>query len=133
MFFSQYLNSQRIFKEKQRLLSDCAYERANLRLCWSHIPHSWKSHVTAHMYFQVNHITLSRATFQGHNEILNLLPLLKVLLNLLYASVDFWRLLITLSNGPGPTKSCKFKSIYIEVENFGIRNLNILHNFIYTL
>ena len=30
-----------------RLCSDCAYEQADLRLCWSHIPHCWKSHVTA--------------------------------------------------------------------------------------
>ena len=23
--------------------------QADLRLCWSHIPHCWKSHVVAHM------------------------------------------------------------------------------------
>ena len=31
--------------DKQRLWSDCAYAQADLRLCWSHIPHCWKSHV----------------------------------------------------------------------------------------
>ena len=31
----------------QRLRSDCAFAQADLRLCWSHIPHCWKWHVTA--------------------------------------------------------------------------------------
>ena len=31
------------------LLSDCAYAQADLRLCWSHIPHCWKSHALAQM------------------------------------------------------------------------------------
>ena len=31
----------------QRLWSDCAYAQADLRLCWSHIPHCWKSHALA--------------------------------------------------------------------------------------
>ena len=36
------------FSDKQRLLSDCAYAQADLRLCWSHIPHYCKkSHVAA--------------------------------------------------------------------------------------
>ena len=35
--------------DKQRLWSDCVYAQAGLRLCWSHIPHCWKSHVAAHM------------------------------------------------------------------------------------
>ena len=34
--------------DKQRLWSDCAYAQADLRLCWSHIPHCWKSHAPAH-------------------------------------------------------------------------------------
>ena len=34
--------------DKQRLWSDCAYAQASLSLCWSHIPHCWKSHVAAH-------------------------------------------------------------------------------------
>ena len=29
--------------DKQILWSDCAYAQADLRLCWSHIPHCWKS------------------------------------------------------------------------------------------
>ena len=36
--------------DKQRLWSDCGYVQAGLSLCWSHIPHCWKSHVTAHIY-----------------------------------------------------------------------------------
>ena len=35
--------------DKQKLWSDCAYAQASLSLCWSHIPHWWKSHVTAHL------------------------------------------------------------------------------------
>ena len=35
--------------DQQRLWSDCAYAQAYLRLCWSHIPHCWKSHAAAHM------------------------------------------------------------------------------------
>ena len=34
----------------QRLWSDCAYAQADLRLCWSHIPHCWKSHALAHFW-----------------------------------------------------------------------------------
>ena len=33
--------------DKRRLWSDCAYAQANLRLCWSHISHCWKSHALA--------------------------------------------------------------------------------------
>ena len=36
--------------DKQRLLSDCAYAQADLRLCLSHIPHCWKSHALAKLY-----------------------------------------------------------------------------------
>ena len=36
----EYLN------DKQRLWSHCAYAQAGLSLCWSHIPHCWKSHAT---------------------------------------------------------------------------------------
>ena len=35
--------------DKQRLWSDCAYAQADLSLCWSHIPHCWKSHALAHI------------------------------------------------------------------------------------
>ena len=34
---------------QQRLCSGCAYVQAGLSLCWSHIPHFWKSHVMAHI------------------------------------------------------------------------------------
>ena len=30
--------------DKQRLWSDCVYAQSDLRFCWSHIPHCWKSH-----------------------------------------------------------------------------------------
>ena len=33
--------------DQLRLWSDCAYAQADLRLCWSHIPHCWKSHALA--------------------------------------------------------------------------------------
>ena len=36
--------------DEQRLWSDCAYAQADLSLCWSHIPHCWKSRVTAHIF-----------------------------------------------------------------------------------
>ena len=35
--------------DKQRLWSDWAYVQADLRLCWSHIPYCWKSHVAAQL------------------------------------------------------------------------------------
>ena len=38
--------------DKQSLRSDCPYAQADLRLCWSHIPHYGKSHVTAHIVVQ---------------------------------------------------------------------------------
>ena len=34
---------------EQGLWSDCAYAQADLSLCWSHIPHCWKSYALAHM------------------------------------------------------------------------------------
>ena len=34
---------------QQRLWSDCTYAQADLRLCWSHIPHCWKSYAGAHV------------------------------------------------------------------------------------
>ena len=43
------LTSIEYSSDKQRLWSDCGYAQADLRLCWSHIPHCWKSHVTAHI------------------------------------------------------------------------------------
>ena len=36
--------------DKQRLWSDCMYAQAGLSLCWSQIPHCWKSHVVAQYY-----------------------------------------------------------------------------------
>ena len=30
--------------DQQRLWTDCVYAQAGLSLCWSHIPHCWKSH-----------------------------------------------------------------------------------------
>ena len=44
--------SSLIFKiyqsDQQRLWSGCPYAQANLRICWTHIPHCWKSHVVLH-------------------------------------------------------------------------------------
>ena len=39
---------------QQRLYSDCAYAQADLRLCWSHIPHCWRSYVAAHIKSDAN-------------------------------------------------------------------------------
>ena len=35
--------------DQQRLWLDRAYAQADLSFCWSHIPHSWKSHVAAQL------------------------------------------------------------------------------------
>ena len=37
-------------RDLQRLWSDCAYSQADLRLCWSHIPHCWKSHALTQLW-----------------------------------------------------------------------------------
>ena len=47
--------------DKQRLWSDCAYAQADLRLCWSHIPHCWKSHVAAHISSQSQALHFDRS------------------------------------------------------------------------
>ena len=39
--------------DKQRLWSVCAYAQAGLSLCWSHIPHCWKSHATAQLFSSI--------------------------------------------------------------------------------
>ena len=36
-----------------------AYAQAGLSLCWSHIPHCWKSHVTAQISFLIFNGNLS--------------------------------------------------------------------------
>ena len=49
--------------DKQRLWLDCAYAQADLRLCWSHIAHCWKSHALAHniiTWLHFCHILMSR-------------------------------------------------------------------------
>ena len=51
---SEYLS------DLQRRWSDCAYVQADIRLCWSHIPHCYKSHVAVHM-------NLPSATPSMHN------------------------------------------------------------------
>ena len=40
--------------DQQRLSSDCPYAQADLRLCWSHIPHCWKFHALAQLLAQMN-------------------------------------------------------------------------------
>ena len=35
--------------DQQRPWSDCACAQADLRLCWSNIPHCWKSHIAANL------------------------------------------------------------------------------------
>ena len=47
--------------DKQRLWSYCAYAQADLRLCWSLIPHCWKSHALAHFVFSHYMFSCSRA------------------------------------------------------------------------
>ena len=37
--------------DKQRLCLDWEYAQAGLSICWSHIPHCWKSHAPAQIYF----------------------------------------------------------------------------------
>ena len=41
---------QPTFKLRNSKWCSIAYAQAGLRLCWSHIPHCWKSHVAAHIY-----------------------------------------------------------------------------------
>ena len=40
--------------DEQRLRSDCADAQADLRLCWSHIPHCWKLHALAYFVLTYN-------------------------------------------------------------------------------
>ena len=49
---------------KQRLWSVCAYAQAGLSLCWSHIPHCWKSHATALPFF----LTITLNMCFGHSK-----------------------------------------------------------------
>ena len=51
--------------DKQRLWSDCAYALADLRLCWSHIPHCWKSHALAQI---ISETLLLPRLFFTHKE-----------------------------------------------------------------
>ena len=44
-------------RDQQRLWSDCVYAQADLRLCWLHISHCRKSHVTAHMLWVLKELS----------------------------------------------------------------------------
>ena len=46
----------------QRLWSDCAYAQADLRLCWSLIPHCWKSHIAAQL---IRFCVITRGVIKG--------------------------------------------------------------------
>ena len=51
MKFGQKLNTHKIFKRIAKALIRLhvqLYAQADLRLCWTHILHCWKSHVAAH-------------------------------------------------------------------------------------
>ena len=41
----------------RRLWSDCEDVQAGLSLCWSHIPHCWKSHVAAHYLHNLTNLS----------------------------------------------------------------------------
>ena len=43
--------------------SVCAYAQAGLSLCWSHIPHGWKSHATAKMIHVLNSEMFSHSLY----------------------------------------------------------------------
>ena len=55
-----------------------AYAQADLRLCWSHIPHCWKSHVTAQLLFLVSFLVSnwqsSSLRKRTHLEVIKLFP-----------------------------------------------------------
>ena len=58
----------------QRLWSDCAHAQAGLSLCWSRIPHCWKSHVRAQLCSSVIKIYdnyADRFVGQCTNKLLN--------------------------------------------------------------
>ena len=42
--------SHKIFKRLAHALIRLRYAQAGLSLCWSYMPHCWKSHVVAHIY-----------------------------------------------------------------------------------
>ena len=68
--------------DKQRLWSDCAYAQADLRLCWLHILHCWKSHVMAHISFKFcNHIFGVKTHVFG----------MKTSVHVVYFAKDTWR------------------------------------------
>ena len=41
-----------MFKRLAKALIRLRVAQAGLSICWSHIPHCWKSHVAAHMYLK---------------------------------------------------------------------------------
>ena len=43
--------------DQQRLWSDCVCAQADLRPCWSHIPHCWKSHALAQNFNNVRNLS----------------------------------------------------------------------------
>ena len=61
----------------QRLWSDCAYVQADLRLCWRHIPHCWKSHVVAHIYGQKFYFISRFLLYLTKMKILNMVTIMQ--------------------------------------------------------
>ena len=54
--------------DEQRLWSDCVYAQADLRLCWSHIPHCWKSHALAQLLLKVPAATIVHQKLNGAQQ-----------------------------------------------------------------
>ena len=55
------------------ILAILAHAQADLRLCWSHIPHCWKSHALAHVRFEcalIDHLNLDQRydVNDGHKQ-----------------------------------------------------------------
>ena len=57
---------------QQSLRSACAYAQSDLWLCWSHIPHCWKSHARAYLVIKVlskSLILIIGVLYHVHEEI----------------------------------------------------------------
>ena len=49
----QFFSSEKHHLYSRDKSQSIAYAQGDLRLCWSHIPHCWKSHALAHYYLSV--------------------------------------------------------------------------------
>ena len=86
----EYLRGQ------QRLWSVCLYAQADLILCWLHVPHCWKSGVTAHIFLR-HYLSILRIHFS----------ICQLFISLVFNTVNVLKFWTLVAYQKGLNKQCR--------------------------